>query len=328
MIAAKNFYYRFVKDFKLPIQVLSEPYFLDRLILFNDKFKSYEKYVNTISFIEKRFGGDSSKFLEEYYKVRNDIIESILANEAYKKFNTSLEEISKYSIKDRKFPKKDIYTEDTVKKNLLSIDLSKANFQAYNFHDRNILFNSDSYEDFLSKYTDMDYFKESKYTRQVIFGKLNVSRNITIQRYMMSLIYDLIKSEIIKDSTDLISLTNDELVFEIKDNSFITEENISSIVNLVKDKLNFIVKANFISLDTVKFKRQNVSTLTIYVKKNLLTNIEDFCCVPMAYAAQIYRKLLYNRVTENDLVFDYEGNLSKFLQPLELDEENSTYYNK
>ena len=42
-----------------------------------------------------------------------------------------------------------------------------------------------SYEDWVKKFTDLEYIIESKYTRQVVFGKLNPSRQIKVENYMI-----------------------------------------------------------------------------------------------------------------------------------------------
>ncbi len=47
----------------------------------------------------------------------------------------------------------------------------------------------DTYEDFIGKFTDSDFIKASKYTREVIFGKLNPKRHITAEKFFINKIY-------------------------------------------------------------------------------------------------------------------------------------------
>lgn len=157
---------RFVSDYKLPIQIINEDLFCYSLITFG----AIPKWVELKKLVKDRFNNNSDEFLNEYYKIRDNIITSVLNNEAYQKFNTM--SMSKYQNlhKEANIYSKNIYNQENVGNNFISIDLKKANFQVLNKVDKNILFNSDTYEDFIGKFTDIEYIKHSKYTRQVIFG--------------------------------------------------------------------------------------------------------------------------------------------------------------
>ena len=55
--------------------------------------------------------------------------------------------------------------------------------------DPEIVLNADTYQDFIKKFADSDYIAESKYCRQVIWGKLNPKRHITVEKYMIDKVY-------------------------------------------------------------------------------------------------------------------------------------------
>ena len=80
---------RFVSDFNLPIIIFEEPdfeYFLD---LYETQFHSRTKWNKLINVIDEKFNGNPNLFLEEFSKVRNNMIESILENKHYQEFNES-----------------------------------------------------------------------------------------------------------------------------------------------------------------------------------------------------------------------------------------------
>lgn len=63
--------------------------------------------------------------------------------------------------------------------------MKKANFTALRHYNKDIVGGKDTYEDFLGMFTDENYFKESKYIRQVIFGNVNPKRQITYEKFLM-----------------------------------------------------------------------------------------------------------------------------------------------
>ena len=321
---------RFVSDLNLPIQVLHSPYFEDRLHQLEGLFQAESKYNNLMSIINERFRSNPSLFLDEYYNVRENIIQAILKNEAYIKFNESKEIMQKYAIpKSKQFPKKNPYAEDMIGKIMLSIDLTKANFQALNFVDKNICLNSETYSDFIHKFTDLDYIVDSKYTRQVVFGKLNPSRQITVEKYIMSLVNEVIEASFKNDvDLKLICLNADELIYEVFNESLISDEKKENIIYAVKKSLNIDVKVEFFKVNTIKFKHDNGATLTIFDKHKLLSDSHSLMCAPQTYLPQILALLNDEEINDSQMTFYYEHNLAKFLSPITLDKENSSFFSK
>lgn len=90
--------------------------------------------------------------------------------------------------------------------------MKSANFQALNKVDRDILLNSDTYEDFIYKFTDSQYIANSKYFRNVVFGMMNPKRHITVEKYYTYQIYKKIIDNIPDLSDRCVSLCNDEIV--------------------------------------------------------------------------------------------------------------------
>ena len=229
---------RFVSDYKLPIPITNrQDFFFYYLDLFEKHNKSMEKYKKLVELVEEKFDGNPDKFLEDYQLTRDKIIMTILESESYKKFNTG--DMGKYVIKNHpNVSSNNIYNYENIGKRFLSVDLKRANYQTLNYVNKDILLQTSSYEEFIEKFTDIYYIKESKYTRQVIFGKLNPKRTITVEKYITNLIREKLNLEF-----DLVSMSNDELVYNIPLDSEIDIEEIR--VRIPEFKLNiedFILK--------------------------------------------------------------------------------------
>ena len=263
---------RFVSDYKLPIpKIFNIGQFVHYLYLCEKDYKALTKYRNLINLIDERFGGDSNKFLKEYYDKREEIIQAILTNPAYLEFNNM--DMNRFAIKDvpKNITTKNIYNCENVNKIYLSIDLKKANFQALKYVNQGIVFDKDTYEDFIGIFTDLDYIKESKYCRQVIFGKCNPKRHITVEKYITNEIRKYISEKIFENiDINIVSFSNDEIVYEcsVSIESFNEEmiNYIKSVINDIKTKIK-----NFIGVDV---------SITMFNLKgyNLLDTINNKVC--------------------------------------------------
>lgn len=304
-----DFRKRFVSDYNLPIQVLESPYFEQRLIQCEQLYGANTKYNNLLNYISESFNKNIGKFLNDFYEYRDIIIKDILKKESYQKFNVS--DLNQYKLTNQ-YPKKNLYTEDMKNKVILTIDLSKANFQALKFIDSDIVNNSQTYDDFIKYYCKIPYLIESKYTRQVIFGKLNPSRQITIERFLLEKINKKIPTDF-----ELFNFGNDELMYYAPKNY--NKEFEDNLIKQIKDELNLDVKVSFINIEPIKFIMGNEQTLTIF-KKIYLNEKDKFKLMtcPVTYMPQVLRLLNGEEIQENDLVFMYENNLAKLLIPIKL----------
>lgn len=311
---------RFASDYNLPIQLFHSPFFEERLKLSDSEYNSSEKYNSLINLINSNYKKNPSLFLEYYYKVRDDIITKINESQAFKDFNES-DVNNIYHVDLPECPKKDIYTEDMTGKMLLSIDLRKANYQALKYVNPNIVFNTSSYEDLINLFTNLEYIKESKYTRQVIFGKLNPKKTIHIEKYIMDKINTFINENGYIGALDgeLMTIASDELIYEINLNNYQVKDIVEDISNTIKEDLKLDVKVEIFKIEPIQFIIPfSESTLTIYKKKNLLDNTFKFKKTPMIYYPQIVKLLSNKKITKNDLIFFSENQLVSFIEPIKL----------
>ena len=66
-IDLKHLRSRFVSDYNLPVQVITSPYFEDRLELLEEEYGAKTSYNELMSLIDERFENNPNKFLEYYH---------------------------------------------------------------------------------------------------------------------------------------------------------------------------------------------------------------------------------------------------------------------
>jgi len=313
-IDLKHLRTRFVSDYNLPIQVIASPYFEDRLELLEEEYGAKTSYDNLLELIDSRFDGDSNKFLEYYHQVRDTIITTILNSESYKEF-----------ISNDKFVKnvkpicsnRNLYTNEQDGCMFISYDMKKANFQTLRYANPAIVYDADTYETFIGIFTDLDYIKHSKYTRQVIFGKLNPKRTMNLEKWITNEFAKTLNDLSIMKHCELFSLNADEII--LKWNGSEEEFEKADIVpSIVFEGVEF--KASKFKLHSRQFKLATSSSiLTVYEKEDYLNAHKRILKgVPATYMPQVYKLLGVMEIKPSDLVFYYEHELCQFLNPLEL----------
>ncbi len=318
-----SFRRRFVKDYNLPINVVDSPYFEYYMETY-DWFpkKEYEELINDI---EIRFGGNVNLWLEEYAEMRDEIITTIENTDAYRDFNTC--DMKQWEIpKEMKnFPDMNIYNQSSVGKTFISIDLKKANFQALKWVNPDIVLDSDTYEDLIDSWGyDSEYMRTSKYTRQVIFGKLNPKRTITVEKYIMSKVYDVIINDkmnfIGEYDAKLVAFKSDELIFEVlvEDPVVGSEQLFQYMKQIIKDNIGVDVHIDLFNVGRIETLNHNNITVDCYIRTNLLTEEEKLKSASQIFYPQLYKIWKGKEINEKDLVFLGEGQLATFLYPLKL----------
>ena len=324
---------RFVSDYKLPVSVInSEKIFRNQLNMFEAEYGAMTKWNDLWKLIDEKYEGSQKAFLDDYYQIRDNIIMSTLDNPAYKEFNEM--DMTKYAFKRPEgVSKNNVYNGANLGKRFFSIDMSKANFQALKFVNPDIVLGAETYVDFINKFTPMEYVSTSKYSRQVIFGKLNVDRQMTVERYITNeirlLIQDLPELENFRKSgACLVSQSNDELIYETTeaDHDTIDMKKVSEvIVKSVREQLGIDVHTEEYTLRGWQLgAKSNSHVSQTFFEKIRLDKEEEFChlvCVPLPFHNIIYKLLYKQPLTDLDMYFVYKKKmLCKFMDDFELKE--------
>lgn len=297
---------RFCMDCNIPITIFQEPYFSDRLILYDDFYGTCKKWNLFVKELEKY--KTEQDYYEDYNRVKDAAINYIKSTEAYKEFNE--EDMKQYAIVNRNLPGKDIYKSHNDGKVFISIDMKEANFSSLRFYDKSIFDNTRIWKEFISKFTDNKHIINSKYIRQVILGNCNAGRHITYEKYLMDIMLNYLLNSDVFTIDRVVSFTNDEIVIDVSDMSNIDQ---IAMLSCIKNHLEL----KFIPLKVEFFKLNKIIGTDGYYKtiyNDDSTNNIKFKCLDSLYLPFVIRSFLGEEVEENDKMFYHHGLLSKFIE--------------
>lgn len=295
---------RFCKDCNIPIRLFQEPYFTDGLVLFDKFYGTLDKWNLFVEELQKY--NCEQDYFEEYNRVKDSAILSIKESEAYQRFNA--DDMNKYRVTHENLPSKDIFKPTNDGKAFINIDMRKANFSSL-YHYSADMFGVNTWEEFISKFTDNQHIINSKYIRQVILGNCNPKRHITYEKYLMDiLLTDLLEKYIPIER--VVFFSNDEIVIDVSD------------MNKSRQALLAFNIEQYLKDTSPKFKVELFTLYKIhgtdgYYKEILNENGEkdiEFKCLDNYMIPFVIRHFLGEEVTDNDKAFYHEGLLAQFIE--------------
>lgn len=321
---------RFVKDYNLPINIFDEEMFNYYKELYD--FFPTETWDKLNDMIKCDYRGNVDVWLDYCAEFRDRIIDYISHSDEFLKFNTM--DLSEYT-KDRLIcGEKSYYTEETDGKIFLSIDLKKANFQALKYVG---VIKENTYDELMDKFCANEYIKNSKYLRQVIFGKMNPGRTITIEKYIMAKIHNWMKYwyKNLNEFFTLYSANSDELVYELnieKYNEFLASKpHDTFIVNIAyelreaeiiqKRTIGIDIRCELVKIERLPIVNCNDSKVDAFVRKNIVTGESVLKKASTTFYPQIYKLWKGMEIEDRDLMVYFDDQLAKFLKPLILKEK-------
>lgn len=340
---------KFCKDMNIPISIYAEPYFGERLALYDRYKPCISDYEGFLKEVEKEASFDD--FLKKYNIFKDNVINDLWSKEGiYKLIN---EDYTKFTPKYVNFNKKDIYKQTNIGKYFVSIDMQKANFNALKCYDSTIVDGKETYEDYVSKFIDSDYLKKCKYIRQVIFGNVNTKRIIMYERYLTDKILDVLLNFV--DAEAIAFVGNDEIVIDVTSNLTNLDKLYTKLLDfyeaiyktyggnfvpltievfklrMYKNQFDAVVylkeidytlkhkknecEKGLVTLD-VRFKKEN-SFETINKEKGIVAGVlessVDFKCVTREDLPFVLCKYFGETPRDNDAYFVKDGRLCKFI---------------
>ncbi len=310
MEVSENLKERFCKDCNIPLRLYKEPYFMDRLQLYDSYYNALDKWNIFVRELDKY--KCEQDYLEEYNRVKNAAINDIKISDGYKRFNE--EDMNKYTVKYKDLPGKDIFKTSNNGKLFISIDMRKANFSALKLYNRSIFDNADTWEKFIERYTEDKHIVNSKYIRQVILGNCNPKRQVTYEKYLMGLVLEVLIDELGYSASDIAFFSNDEIVIDMGK----YEDCIRK-----RELIEWQIKGYFnIPFRIELFYLRKITGTNGYYKeivKNIIEREYEFKCLNNYVLPFVLRKFNGEEITENDKVFYHEGLLSKFIEIPEIE---------
>lgn len=290
----KEFRKQFCKIYNIPIKIFDSPIFEDRMELldpiYNTKalFAIFEKEVSEFKNLEE--------YLAYYNQFKENVIQHIISKPEYAALNSK--NMNDYKNEFSNIKKQSLYQPSRDGEYFLGFDLSQANFNAMKFFDKNLVDDCDFYEDFVRQFTDKEHLINSKYVRQVIFGTCNPSRQVTIEKYLMTFICDEILRKY--NVSDIVHFSEDEIVISVKEDKELVS-NILKIANAMGFKIR-IEQYKLIKIDGMDgyFKVFQNGTYKLKCANSLM--------MPF-----IIREITNTELTESDKIFIHEGFQCKFV---------------
>ena len=186
---------------------------------------------------------------------------------------------------------------------VISIDMKKANFSALRHYNPEIFKNKDTWEDYIGAFTWCSHIKNSKYIRQVILGACNPKKQITYETYLMTILYLHIK-EVLGNKVGFYSLTTDELIIDMQ-STICTEDEIKEAVSTCPQDIGSLVRVEKFDLEKVG----NHGWMKIMSDGKI-----EFKTLNGDIYHQIVKHYYNLPITDDDLVFRYNGELARFLK--------------
>lgn len=288
---------RFVKDYNLPINIFEDDLFEYYLKELDEQYDTIKKYESFKDFLNKY--ETEEDFFQASTKIIDNILEYVSNKEDYKKLELDrLENLNQV----KNYPSKNIYNLENVGNYYISLDLIKANFQALKKYSKKIVFNCETYEDFISKFTNEDYLKNSKQIRQVVFGNLLPKKQQIIQKDIMFGIYNTLLENDIKN---IVSVMSDEIVIQCEN---------KEDMDFKKNKISQLDFKGFeIRIDA--YKLNNIHNRKYFVRE-FDDGTFDFKCIPSNLLLQAYKIYLNQPLKPEDLMFFHEGVKAQYLESI------------
>lgn len=290
---------RFCKDFSLPIGLFDDDdfyYFIelyDSLLFTKEKLRMLEDVVSTL--------GGEEQFMQEFNRIKSDIIESVSNTQGY--MNLSSDKNPRPYEAKHQYSGQNIYCPQFVGKEIISIDIRKANFFSMKTYDPSILKGAKTWNEFLSHFTDLPYYHESKQLRQVIFGNLLPKRQQAIQKSVCLEIADTIK--LIDNRLDVAIVSTDEILIL---NHPYPEDVVESIYWVLESKLGHTRD----DLRIEGFELEQIHPEKSYFIKRSFHDDITFKSVPQIFFAQVFKHYVGLSINEIDRSFFHEGMKATF----------------
>lgn len=285
---------KFIKAYNFPIQVLQDPYFTYLLDLYDKNFSTYDKYTNVFLPSLKLYDNPED-FFQGHNRVINDAIEYIRNTEGFQKFNS----MGEFEIK-QKLQNKNIYIPENNEKMYISVDIKKANFSVlqkqYNISPY------DNYYDFISMFTNNEFFKESKHLRQKLFGYLNPKRQQRLQKSLLNFIMSDITNRL-GEFNNVFVQGSDEIIMEV----------FPGFETLYIKEIEDIIRKYDVPLNMDTFKITQLSSERNVFVKDYGDDRIELKNVPNYFYPQYFKYYLGLPIYNEDLVFYHDGKLANFL---------------
>jgi hypothetical protein len=295
------------KDYKIQIPVVDEQYFLRNLTIL---YPSDTTYIHAIQIVNKWLELHKADYVcmfsNAVTKVLNEIIDYLKTKEP------NSEKVESATCKSYdgfiEYSKGlNIFHSNNADKEFISVDMIKANEKALKFVE--VLAPDESWQTLVERACGednllFDYIYNSKALRQVAFGMYNSKLQKQAEIYITENLVEHIEKQLDIHRDNFIGYTNDEILLKSNDEVY-------SKIKTAKMNDDFIF--NLFRVD--KFLLKQIGDMQFYVKIHE-DGSETYHNIPNTYLVQAIKKYKNIPINEDDLLFIYEGQKARFVEPL------------
>jgi len=309
---------RFCKDYNLPIKLYDNPYFMQRLEIIDNpdinlvdwlplrSFKAVEKFNIFCKELE-RFKNEQDYF-EYYAQVKDAMINFIKDTKDFQNF-------TQLTFFNYAFPKTNLYKDENCGCAFVSIDMKKANFSALSYFSAKIFDDAATWEEFVGKYTDCKHIIDSKYIRQVVLGACNPKKTISYECYLMGGLANYLNNKL---GAEIYSVNSDEIIIKLGARAM-GNFSLCDITKAIKDydtRIADIVRTSLIFINDIPNTKGYIKTTETrqFGEFDMGENHVEFKGLSGDIYHQIVKYARGEQLTDDDLVFYYEGKLARYLE--------------
>jgi len=293
---------RFCKDFNMPFQVVQEPMFSYYIEQLDKHFDTKAKLKMLIEVIET-LGGEE-QFFAESNRVKTVLIDKITKTKKY--ISLQNDKLDDYNT-SHNVSQRDIYTMQNINHTFMSLDLVQANFNVFKMYSDELVLGFDTYADLVGSVSQFEYFKKSKYLRQVIFGNLQPKKQQRLQKFVMDNIITVLNSDVGIDMKDFVAASADEVVFSVD------PSNVDMFVEMINRKIRSnplsTSVANWVKVEA--FTLKSISSKKFFVKE-LSSGGVEFKGIQSYFFMQAYKQYTQQPIEKMDKTFYHDGMLATF----------------
>lgn len=320
----------FIKDSKLPIHVVNEQIFSYLLDL-------YEPWLGSRS-LWNQMQSDIAKFenIDQWYtkksQMRAAAQEFIEKSEACKKIKGDFNAIQAvWPAASSVAAQTNVFNLSHNGQMLISIDMVKANWQIWK------LLGLEGEADFgrwLESFGFGSFSSSAKMLRQSLLGEIEPKRIQSIQK---SITFSLAQ-ELKKEGFNIVAATSDEIVLASSESALVGDcLRAKEIVSANPHAITFRMTPWHLAqmYEGRNWMLQHVYEDVMSIKQSsqvgaALEGAKSFAFrnVPKHYTAQVYKEYTKQEIVPEDLLFEQDEQLAKWLQPLELKAVYHATYSK
>ncbi len=290
----------FKKLYKIPIPKQDEFEYYITTLLKSKKFEKLNQKIKLFSELEKFCIEKGFSSVADYKLgvILKKTVEYIKNTKTFKKLN------------EFDYSTKQIRTKNELKLNrdtkLISIDISKANYNTFKLFDNNDeMFKS--WDEFLRFFNTHQAIIESKSFRQIVFGNINPKRTQKIQHFYMLDFVDVLLKKI--NENDIVFISHDEIILKYTNTIY-------EIILNTKEQFNmFDFHETIFELNEVD-KKNKVTVKTNFVLKNfgfggirLTENYKELVGIPSNRFYVFFKQYVLNEDVEERDLFFYENQM-------------------